>query len=295
MPAVVSRIIGNTKPRIFLLEAATVVYSFTASAFQSDWPSVRDDPAGLVRLAIPASAVLLVLLVRNGYSAESRSQLAPLLDVAAAFAFAVLSQIALAAVAPELTLPRWAPTQGTFVGWMFLTGLRSFFPPRPRTLAGRPLRGPLFLEEIQYKAREFERTIWRRNRIANIVLAVLSIASIANFLASSSLRVRAACMAILSGALYVLVEIRRNGLPARAWANSGLVEYGNAYRTELQRQSALLQRVWYRYFASLLPGCFLLLQGSFVYPYILPLCILLFAEIHLREAEKLQHELDEFC
>jgi hypothetical protein len=48
-------------------------------------------------------------------------------------------------------------------------------------------------------------------------------------------------------------------------------------------------------FASLLPNCFLMLQGSFVYPYILPLCILVFAEMHRQAAEKLERELAEFC
>jgi hypothetical protein len=158
MRAIVSRIRENTRPRIFLLEAATVLYSFTASAFRSDWPSLRDDPAGLLRLAIPAVIVLIVLLFRDAYTVPGqRSQLAPAIDVIIAFAFARVSQTVFAAIAPELALPRWAPTQGTFVGWMFLAGLRAFFPPgpnAPKHTAPGPL---LLLEEVQYRAHEFEK------------------------------------------------------------------------------------------------------------------------------------------
>ena len=46
----VYRIRSNTEIRIFLLEAVVVIYSFTAAAFRSDWPSIPNDPAALPRL-----------------------------------------------------------------------------------------------------------------------------------------------------------------------------------------------------------------------------------------------------
>ncbi len=61
----------NTDPRIFLLEAWTVFYSFAAAASRSDWPSsLPEDPAALVRMAIPAVTVLAVLLLRNASTRE---------------------------------------------------------------------------------------------------------------------------------------------------------------------------------------------------------------------------------
>jgi hypothetical protein len=294
MRAIVSRIRENTRPRIFLLEAATVLYSFTASAFRSDWPSLRDDPAGLLRLAIPAAIVLIVLLLRDAYTVpEQRNQLAPAIDVIIAFALALVSQMVLAAVAPELVLPRWAPTQGTFVGWMFLAGLRAFFPPGPDTPTHTVPGSPLFLEEVQYKAHEFEKDIRRRNRIAYIVGAAVFTGFAVDFLVTNNPRVRVGSALIIAGALYVLFEIRRRGLPERVPREGSLVEYDAVYRTELQRQCALLHRVWYWYFGSLLPGCLLPLLGSFVYPYVWLLCIFLFAAFHLRAAERLRRNVDE--
>jgi hypothetical protein len=129
--------------------------------------------------------------------------------------------------------------------------------------------------------------------MAYIAGTAVFIGFVVNFLVTHSLRAQAGSAFILAGALYVLFEIRRRGLPERVPQEGSLVEYDGVYRTELQRQCPLLHRVWYWYFGSLLPGCLLLLLGSFVYPYVLLLCIFLFAELHLRAAERLQHDLDE--
>lgn len=53
---------STTAVRIVLLEACTVLYSFTASAFHTDRPSVVEDPAVIVKLTIPSITVLAVLL-----------------------------------------------------------------------------------------------------------------------------------------------------------------------------------------------------------------------------------------
>src|ERR1035438_7699250 len=77
---------STTAVRIVLLEAYTVVYSFTASAFHTDRPSVVEDPVAIVKLAIPSITVLAVLLLRNAWAGnEERPQLASTIDVTPAF------------------------------------------------------------------------------------------------------------------------------------------------------------------------------------------------------------------
>jgi hypothetical protein len=90
---VASQIRKNTEARIFLLEALTVFWSFTFAAFRPGQASFLDDPWVLLRMAIPATAALLVLLLRNAYaSPEDAAQFASILDVIIALAFAFLSQ-----------------------------------------------------------------------------------------------------------------------------------------------------------------------------------------------------------
>jgi hypothetical protein len=50
------------EPRVFVLEALAVIYSFTAAAFNSDWPFISNDPGGLARLALPVATVVIVFL-----------------------------------------------------------------------------------------------------------------------------------------------------------------------------------------------------------------------------------------
>jgi hypothetical protein len=297
--ATLARIRENTKPRIFLLEAFAICYSFTAAAFRSNPPSLRDDPWGLLRLAIPALTALLVFLLRNAYAdPERRTQYASALDVAIALAMAALSQFVLAKIAPELVLPHWAPTQGAMVGWWFLTITRSVFPPGP-AIPGRVALGSsaslkeVRCEEIRWKAQEFERTIRRRNIVGYAAGAAISAVFAVPLFVPSIPRARAGSALILAGVAYLMFEIRRGGLPEAVPEEGGLCVYGDVYRRELERQSAWLRRVWYWYFISLIPGCLLLLLGSRVYGYVVLLPILLIAEVHLRVAEKLGYDLAE--
>lgn len=94
-----------------------VTYSLTAAAFQSHWPSLRNDPWGLLRLAIPVIAAMFGLLLRDSYAGSpDRPPNASAVDTITAFGFVALSQAILSMVKPDLVLPRWAPTQGGFVG-----------------------------------------------------------------------------------------------------------------------------------------------------------------------------------
>ena len=249
---------------MFLLQAFAVCYSFTAAAFRSDFPSVADDPWALLRLAIPATVVCLILLLRNGLvTAEPRGPHAAAIDLAIALGGAVLSQLALAQIAPELTLPRWAPTQGAFVSWLFLVGVRAFFPPGQNHDAP-----PITLDSLRWNAE-------RRRMFGYGAAAVVITACGTHMLLSSSLRARFGSALIIAGALYVALALQRRGLPAS----------DAVFALELQREADLHWRFWYWWFGSLVPGCLLIISGSAVYAYFVLLYVLLAAEINLRAAE----------
>jgi hypothetical protein len=125
---ILSQVRRNTDARVFLATSCAICYSFAAGS--PDF-SLHSDPLTLLRLAIPAVAALLVLLLRNGYAeSESRRLRAITLDVAVAMGIAAFTQLVLmAALRSDLMLPRWCPSEGTVLGWLFAILLRAIFPP----------------------------------------------------------------------------------------------------------------------------------------------------------------------
>ena len=117
--------------RVFLLTAYAMFYSFAYGSMRPDANSVFDDPAMLIRMAVPALAGLFALYLRNRWAARSgdRPQYAPALDLGVAFAFVLISQWTLAIVRPAWMLPRWIPSQGALVGWWFIAILRALLRP----------------------------------------------------------------------------------------------------------------------------------------------------------------------
>jgi hypothetical protein len=141
---IVSQIRRNTDARVFLATSCAICYSFASGLADFSLRSflMHADPLTLLRLAIPAIAALLVLLVRNGYSdSEERRLRAITLDVAVAMGVAALTQFALLATLRfDLMLPRWCPSTGTVMGWLFAIVLRAIFPPEMRLPAA--MRSP---------------------------------------------------------------------------------------------------------------------------------------------------------
>ncbi len=255
--------------RIFLLEALVVLYSLTAAAFRSDKPSIATDARGLVRLAIPAAAALVGLGIRDRLARnKTRSPHDTVIDVLAAYGLALLSQAALMALAPEWILPRWAPTQGGFVGIILLAICRSLFPPNSREVRSEPaLLADWELESLARRARRFKRVCVASTAAAGVLGAYL--------LTLGLVRARAAGTFLLVGALYLAaLTARRDALTHTA------DEDLRALRRQLR---GLL--VWC--YASLLPALVLLLWGTMVYLYWAPLVILIFAELTHRSLERL--------
>ena len=292
--AVAEQLRRNTEIRVFLLEAYTVIYSFTASAFHTDRPSVFEDPLALVKIAIPASIVLTVLLVRNAWAdSEGRSQLASTVDVSLAFGLVVLAQMALWAYLPALVLPRWRPTQGSWAAWLFLTELRTLFPPGSGIPGNfrRDLKQPMYLDEIRWRAEEIGREIRRRNMWVYGTAAAVSGLCVVCFALATTAHVRIGAAVIIVGTLCVVRQVRCGRADAPGGADFEL--YREFCRSELERQRGAVKRIRYWYVGALIPGLLLVLWGSFVYAYVVLMYVLLGAELIYRVTVRLQQEHDE--
>jgi hypothetical protein len=276
----------HREPRVFVLEALAVIYSFTAAAFDSDWPSISNDPAGLARLALPVATVLVVFFLRDAYADPlNRRTGAAAVDAIAAYGLVFLLQAILLALKPELALPRWAPTQGGVVGFWIVVACRSLFQPRSDPPQNR---GTLSGAEIRWKSEEARRKGARRTRCYLAFCALFSIPALWAVLTGSR-GMRAAWGIILAGNLALMVRIlKQNFTPS-----GGLGGSFDAYRRDLRRQRAMLQAAGYWYYGALLPGVLLLLKGSFVYLYWLPLAVLIAAELNHRATERLLEDLKE--
>jgi hypothetical protein len=209
--------------------------------------------------------------------------------VIVAFALAFLSQVMLSVLKPDLVLPRWAPTQGGFVGISLVVASRSLFPPRAKL---SPDVSPISVVEIGWKAEELGKRIGYSTK-AYVATSVLFSLVALYFIVTGNPKTRAASCLLLAGTLYLVHQIREKDLTAAVPTDASPNNSLDSYRRELQGQRAFLQRVSYWYYGSLVPATILSLLGYPVYLYWLPLVVLIAAELNHRAAEELRHELIE--
>jgi hypothetical protein len=209
-------------------------------------------------LAIPVIAVLAVLLLRNAWAGnEERPQLASTIDVSLAFGLAVLLQAALWAYLPALALPRWRPTQGSWAAWLFLTELRTMFPPHSSLRQTSPTtKLPMYLEEIRWRAEELQLELRRRNRWVYFVAAAILAVFGACFARTALATARIGSALIIAGTLYIVWQLR----------------------------------IRYSYVGLLISGLLLVLAGSMVYVYVVVMYVFLIAELIHRVIGRLQQE-----
>jgi hypothetical protein len=274
------------EPRVFVLEALAVIYSFTAAAFDSDWPSISSDPSGLVRLALPAATVLIVFWLRDVYADPlNRRPGAAAVDAISAYGLVFVLQMILSRLRPELALPRWAPTQGGLVGFWIVVACRSLFQPRVDRL---PKAGLLSAEEIRWKSEELGRN--GAHRIGGYLAFCALLSILALWAVSTGGPVtRAGWCLILTGNLVLIYRILKQHFAPFG----GLGASFEVYRRDLRHQHSVIQVAGYWYYGALFPGVLLLLKGSFVYLYWLPLVVLIAAELNHRADERLLDDMKE--
>lgn len=124
--------------RSLVLQAFVLTYSLTAGAFRSNPPSVMSDPEGLARLAIAVAVGVLGILIRDRVGRQNeRSGNSLAVDLIVIYGLVIMSQLLLVFLRSELVLPRWAPTQGGFVGFILFAATRALFG-APPTAVGVP-------------------------------------------------------------------------------------------------------------------------------------------------------------
>jgi len=274
----------TTETRVALLEAFAIFYALAAGS--TDSPASLANPLAIARLAIPSVVIAVVLLFRNAWSdLKTRAQSAALVDIAFSFAAALVSQAILALLKPELLLPQYHFTRGSLIAWMFLTLLRAWFPHRLKASRKVEAQTPITMERLRWNAIQFEVKIRQWSSWANLAAAALIGLLALGLPFAGTLRAQIASGIFIVGAAYVAWIVRQRGAPGAAPLGGGWKVHTHYCRTELERQSVLLHRLWHWYFGSLIPGVLLLLQGSTIYGCFILTYVLLIGELLYRAVE----------
>ena len=170
-------------------------------------------------MAIPASAALLGLLLRNAYAVpqESPSPAPALLDGIVAIVFAFVSQKVLALFAPELLLPHWAPTQGGVWGLEFLVIVRHLMPPSGRLI--EDVNPPLSMQELHWRLEEFDQNIEPLLKGHLIAAASTVILSLVLICTGTYLVAKLGAGLILDGALFLAYRLSGRTHRRRSWVD----------------------------------------------------------------------------
>ena len=121
---------------------------------------------------------------------------------------------------------------------------------------------PMPLEEIQRRARRFEKRVDRRN-LREYAGAAIGIAVYTFYIFKShSLVIRAGSALVIAGVLYVVVQLYRRASSGALPEDFGVAASIEFHRRELVRQRDLLRSVWRWYVAPIVPGLIVFSAGS---------------------------------
>ncbi len=145
---VIARIRRTADPQLLLIQAFALYASFLAAAWLQDGP-LLSERWGLARLAIPASMALLGFILEGAYANPTRRSppsfvRGPLLGVATA----LLSQCALWAGNPALSLPPLVALYGCGMSLLLSSAIRMLFPPVIHRLQGAAAHTPRNLPAV---------------------------------------------------------------------------------------------------------------------------------------------------
>jgi hypothetical protein len=118
-------------------------------------------------------------------------------------------------------------------------------------------------EELRSRARNFERTIGRRN-LAEYIAAALVIVVFGYYAwIFPTLLLRIGCFLIILGTVYMVYQLHRRASARPMPADLGLQSCVEFQRAELERQRSALRSVWSWYLLPFLPGMGVFLVGLF--------------------------------
>jgi hypothetical protein len=125
---VLGRIRRTTDTQVFFIEAFTLYLCFLAASWRLDGAAFLNEHAGFWRLAIPAVAWLVALLMANAYS-DASSRHAPLRDSVFGALAALFSQAVLKTTGFDLLVPATTMLSGAGLGMLLISALRVVFAP----------------------------------------------------------------------------------------------------------------------------------------------------------------------
>ncbi|HYZ85767.1 MAG TPA: hypothetical protein VE621_15255 [Bryobacteraceae bacterium] len=195
------------------------------------------------------------------FAEPERSPRALVLDLVVVYGGVILSQVILAWLEPNLMLPRWAPTQGGYVGAMLFGVTRALLVALADPDCTIPTSSGASAKEIA--------DTYSRYRALYGVAGCIALALGLVGLAAASIQVRIASTLVAIGSAYLLVHV----VFVRSGRAEDPVDYGTSRPGVILRAAAL----WW-YYGALFPASLVALFGSKVYLYWIPLVILLFAE-----------------
>ena len=133
---ILSRIRRTTDPQLFLVEASALYFSFLAAAWWLGGSTFLEERSAFLRLAIPAVAAMLALVLGDAYALpDDRLLRTSVREAALGAAFMFVSQAALWAIYPPWVLPSWVLFGGGAASVVLVSVFRMLFPPsgrRPR-------------------------------------------------------------------------------------------------------------------------------------------------------------------
>lgn len=276
----------QSRARTIVLESLAVIYSLISGAFISDQASLWSEPVALGRVSIPALAAAAGLRWRDKHqSSATRPPHAAAVDVVVAYGLVLLTEFILWLLLPEWVLPRWAPTEGGFVGISLVVACRALFPPVDRL-------DPAYCgsaDEIRGRIQVLRRRTLRTTAVYFVSCLVLSSVSF-SFAVAGTLKLRVISVLILAGSAYLTHQLGVHAGGVVASTDTQASRLVAQYDLRLKQQRLLHRYAANWYYGSLLPATTLLVAGTRIYLYWLPLVVMIFAEVNNRQAAHVAQE-----
>jgi hypothetical protein len=154
---IASRIRRTADPQILVIQGFAAFISFLGAAWLRD-PAVFRDEWLMLRLAIPAAATVLGLILNDSYSTPGpRSPLSLARGPLIGFALSFVSEEPLQVSNSGLALPPWVISDGCAMSLLLTSMVRMLFPPATDQLPG--LNAPaLWLKQAEGSGRSLRIT-----------------------------------------------------------------------------------------------------------------------------------------